>query len=626
MDHPVPPAPSGPATQPAPLDDAPRTPAQLAKAALLRLAQQRLEPTPDNYARAYLAEAGEPASASDAAPGATAAIRVLERLLERRDAAPALRDAVRQRRWEQAERLAVEWQPADEMSAEAWASLIGRVARGLERGGRQWTSARKKDSLQRVLAAGRGDAARLAQRLSQLLSSWDSDRLDDPAYVGGDEAAEGGGASPAVLGAGTPSTGPGATARPAPPQSMALSGAGETVLPPPWQAVVHELAGAAGPALPDDDPRCGRLKARLADLVPPLAQSADEELAEDWRGWAADARRLLEHRQHLTQQLRALCQELTAGLSDLSEEGSWVQGQCELMRSRLEEGLTARTVRSVNHLLHATRTQQRELKEQRQRARDALKQVINTMLEEIQTLSADTGRFHDNVGRYADVIEQADSLESLAGVVKELVEEARAVQAQVGQAQQRLVHEQAQARELDERVRELEAELQRLSTEVATDPLTQIANRRGLMQAFEAEQARAERGGRELSVGLLDIDNFKKLNDTLGHQTGDEALRFLAHHVKQALRPMDTVARYGGEEFVVLLPETTVEEAQMVLTRLQRTLTAQFFMHEDRQVFITFSAGVTLYRAGERLEEALERADEALYEAKRTGKNRTCIA
>ena len=85
------------------------------------------------------------------------------------------------------------------------------------------------------------------------------------------------------------------------------------------------------------------------------------------------------------------------------------------------------------------------------------------------------------------------------------------------------------------------------------------------------------------------------------------------------------MARFGGEEFVVLLPDTTLPEAQEVLTRLQRLLSAALFMHDQREVFVTFSAGVTMLRgADEVLEAALERADEALYEAKRSGKNRTC--
>jgi diguanylate cyclase len=164
-----------------------------------------------------------------------------------------------------------------------------------------------------------------------------------------------------------------------------------------------------------------------------------------------------------------------------------------------------------------------------------------------------------------------------------------------------------------------------LSEEVSTDQLTQIANRRGLIRHFETESARAARQEIPLSVGILDLDNFKKLNDTLGHQTGDEALKFLARRVSATLRPTDTLARYGGEEFVVLLPETPVDEGQKVLTRVQRLLSAELFMHEDKQTFVTFSASVTLYRQGEPLEAALQRADEALYEAKRSGKNRTCV-
>ena len=180
--------------------------------------------------------------------------------------------------------------------------------------------------------------------------------------------------------------------------------------------------------------------------------------------------------------------------------------------------------------------------------------------------------------------------------------------------------------DLTQRVNALEGELHRLSGEVSTDQLTQVANRRGLLRDFEIARARADRHGESLAVGLLDIDNFKRLNDELGHNAGDEALKSLATLVKRSLRPSDTVARYGGEEFVVLLPDTSVADALMILTRLQRTLSGGLFMHEQKNVMVTFSAGVTGYRKGERIEDTLERADQALFEAKRTGKNRTCAA
>ncbi|MCX7660357.1 MULTISPECIES: GGDEF domain-containing protein [Caldimonas] len=602
------------ATQPAPLGSV-QTPAQIAKAALRRLALNRLEPTPENYLRAYRAEAGESPDALVLPP---AVQRLIEQLAQRLHADPApLLEALARGRHEQAERWLADVPEGAGGDAQVWASLIQRLVKGVERGGRLWTSARKKESLQRVLAASRGDPARLRQRLQHLVATWDSDApaespvlADDPVLA---DALAGGAATPT---------------QPAPLDDPLLAG-----LPQPaqgldrsWGEVVADLAQAITEALPEDDPRCMRLRARLADLLAPLATQPDEDLAEDWRGWAADAKRLLSHRAHLTDQLRGLCDELSASLGELAEDGSWVQGQAALMREHLRAGLTARSVRSVSHLLHAARSRQGEIKAERARSRDMIKQLINSMVQRIGELGAHTGRFQDRMDRYVQVIEQADTLESLASVVKELVEDTRNVQTAVHDTHEQLRSEHAQAEALQQRVRELEAELQRLSAEVSTDPLTEVANRRGLIQAFEVEQARLQRQGGELAIGLLDIDNFKKLNDTLGHQTGDEALKFLAAHVKQALRPMDTVARYGGEEFVVLLPQTTAEEARVVLTRLQRTLSANFFMHDQRQVFVTFSAGVTVFRPGERLEEALDRADEALYEAKRTGKNRTCVA
>ena len=121
---------------------------------------------------------------------------------------------------------------------------------------------------------------------------------------------------------------------------------------------------------------------------------------------------------------------------------------------------------------------------------------------------------------------------------------------------------------------------------------------------------------------MLDIDNFKKLNDSLGHDVGDQALIHLANVCRETLRPQDTVARYGGEEFIILLPETPLPDANNALTRLQRELTRQFFMHENEKVLITFSAGVTQMTEEDSQASVIKRADEAMYEAKKSGKNR----
>jgi diguanylate cyclase len=265
-------------------------------------------------------------------------------------------------------------------------------------------------------------------------------------------------------------------------------------------------------------------------------------------------------------------------------------------------------------------------------AREALKRLINDMVREVGDLGEHTGRFQLATERHAEAIAAADSLPGLADVVQAMLDDTRAVQGAVARSHEKLQADQARAGELEARVRALESELKRLSDEVSTDVLTQVANRRGLMQAFEAEAARSHRALADgaagdqasLAVGLIDIDNFKKLNDTLGHAAGDQALKALAAAVRERLRPVDHLARFGGEEFVVLMPGTGLEEARLALTRLQRSLSEALFLHEGREVFVTFSGGVTTWRPGEALEPALERADKGLYEAKRTGKNRTC--
>ena len=549
-------------------------PIQLAKAALRRLAQDKLEPTPDNYARAYQAEQG---------------------------VTPAGGDSL--------------------------ATLIESIVRGIERGGKQWTLARKKDSLQHVLSGSRGDATRLQQRLRQLVGNWESDSHVDAAAT--PEAPE----TVAETVAAAPE--PSANAEPASAQSStAVPASAPTDASP---RVVAALSQTVVRALPLKD-SSGDLAAAIAQAAQRIqSDGASEAAASEVEGLCERADWVLQHREHLFKQISGLCVELASSLTDLAEDDSWAQGQCDAMRLTVEEGLTARGVKSVNELLRNTRVKQAALRSERDGARDALKQLINRMLNELDALGSQTGRFHESVGRYADVIERADTLESLASAVREMVEESRTVQGLVDQTQRRLHDERVRATDLSQRVSELEGELRRLSDEVSTDQLTQIANRRGLQQAFDVECARLQRsvvddpvdaatpglGG--LAIGLLDIDNFKRLNDDLGHAAGDEALKALAAMVSKALRPTDVVARYGGEEFVVLLPDTPVDEGQQILTRLQRALTGGLFMHENRQVFVTFSAGVTGFRVGERIEDALERADVALYQAKRAGKNRTLI-
>ncbi len=551
--------------------------AQLAKGALRRLAMERLEPTPENYARAYRHESG------DTTP-------------------PENPDAL--------------------------ALLLERLLRGVERGGRSWTVARRKDGVQRVIAGARRDPKKLQQRLGQLIASWEDDQpaadvdLTAPTATAAPLAAPIAPIAPIAAAAVNP---PPVTAiaatEPTPPEAPVA----EPVADANATRAVNALLATLRASLPDDETNRDLVRDLDALRHDWAAAGPIDVLADRTERLCSGVDRVVQHRHHLFAQLHKLCGELTASLADFAEDGSWVAGQCTAMRTKLDEGLSARGVRQVSDMLHHARARHVEVKGEREKARDALKLLIQQMLAELGELGSKTGNFHASVGRYAEVIEEADSLESLTGVVREMVAESRAVQSLVQQTQERLQEEHSKAMEMSERVSRLEDEMRRLSDEVSTDQLTQVSNRRGLLAAFEVELARLKREGGDLSIGLLDIDNFKRLNDELGHSAGDEALKSLASVVSRTLRPTDRVARYGGEEFVVLLPTTAVAEGQQILTRLQRSLSGGLFMHKDENVFVTFSAGVTAYRMEERIEQALERADQALYEAKRTGKNRTCI-
>jgi diguanylate cyclase (GGDEF)-like protein len=157
-----------------------------------------------------------------------------------------------------------------------------------------------------------------------------------------------------------------------------------------------------------------------------------------------------------------------------------------------------------------------------------------------------------------------------------------------------------------------------------TDPLTNCFNRRALMEKLEQEMDRAARYATMLTGMMIDIDNFKQINDTHGHLVGDRVLKQLSNLLKREQRSVDIVARYGGEEFVVLLPETTSAESRNFAERILRRVATHEFGESGRPVRVTISIGIASY-PGERVtdgESLLRLADNHLYRAKSDGRNR----
>lgn len=186
-----------------------------------------------------------------------------------------------------------------------------------------------------------------------------------------------------------------------------------------------------------------------------------------------------------------------------------------------------------------------------------------------------------------------------------------------------------QRRELCERNAELERLLQlneamaealrkahgKAVQEAHTDALTGVSNRRHILQLGDATLSDRRRQSQPVSLAILDLDHFKAINDTYGHHIGDAVLRTFCTHVHQQVRPSHMLGRLGGEEFLLLMPGTSLADAEVVVERVRRTLQS----HEG--VRYTFSAGLTQAEAGELLPTVIKRADNALYQAKRTGRD-----
>lgn len=167
---------------------------------------------------------------------------------------------------------------------------------------------------------------------------------------------------------------------------------------------------------------------------------------------------------------------------------------------------------------------------------------------------------------------------------------------------------------------------QRLAELSMTDPLTSLYNRRYLMERFHEEIERARRYKYPIACLMVDIDDFKSINDTFGHLEGDQVLQKIAQIMKNANRVVDILARYGGEEFLLILPQTDLGGAETVGERIRKTVEEAALVLNDSNRKITVSIGASAFSTGKvaSKEELLKLADESLYEAKKLGKNRLC--
>jgi diguanylate cyclase len=178
--------------------------------------------------------------------------------------------------------------------------------------------------------------------------------------------------------------------------------------------------------------------------------------------------------------------------------------------------------------------------------------------------------------------------------------------------------------EMEQNEEEIRHRLETEKQRAITDSLTGLPNREAYNERVHQEMLRWQRYGHPLTLAVIDIDFFKKFNDTYGHQTGDKVLKIVANSIVKKLREVDFMARFGGEEFVVLMPETTAENALTTLDRIRQGLANAPFKFKEEKISITVSIGISEFNDDDNSEDVFARADEALYKAKEAGRNQCC--
>ncbi|WP_413456894.1 GGDEF domain-containing protein [Herbaspirillum huttiense] len=324
--------------------------------------------------------------------------------------------------------------------------------------------------------------------------------------------------------------------------------------------------------------------------------------------------------------LMRLFQLLLENINGLLEQGSWLSSQIETVQSLIAGPLSNTSLADATKNLKEVIYKQGLLKNTLSEEKVVVKNMMLTFVDRLSAMVSTTDNYQRTIRGFSQQISQAGNIADLNSVLSEIMTETQKAQEEATRSRDAMVDARQEVEKAEERIQALEQQLQQMGELVREDQLTGSLNRRGMDESLDREIANALRRETPLCVALLDLDDFKRINDTHGHATGDEVLVHLVQVIRETLRKLDVIARFGGEEFVILMPETSAQDAVQIITRVQRELTKRIFMHESQRLLITFSAGVAVYQPGESQAELLKRTDVALYKAKNAGKNRIVFA
>lgn len=598
-------------------------PTDIAREALKLLSARRLLPTPENYQKIYDEVSGKPSGGEG--QGADKVLqKVLQGLAKNNPAlnkTVALIDkAIEERDWKECESglSALVGQSGGEEAS--WANLIRELLKQWDLKQSGLPIARKREGVERVLINFASDPRNLHKKLQALVNAW----AKNPAGQAGMQMDEG--TSDSEEGVPVPEaqvSTPVAEVKAMAVSADALSKDNFRLL---REMLAKTLETGIVPHLTQFPELAGEANKLAVAARAAEGPDALEKLSKSLKQFWVKLELRGESDAVIMDGLLKLLKLLVDNISELSLDDQWLHGQIAVVQEIISQPLNPRVIYDVERSFKELIYKQGSLKQGLNDAKTTLKNMVTSFISRLGEMSSSTSEYHKRIEGYSEQISRTDDINQLNRILENVMSDTKGMQVDMRRSRDEMAEARKQVEASENKIKELEAELDKTTSLVQEDFLTGTLNRRGMEDAFQREFSRSERTHKPLCVALFDIDYFKRLNDTYGHDAGDEALIHLVRVVKETLRPTDVIARFGGEEFVIILPETGVDEGVKTMTRLQRELTKKFFLHKNEKVLITFSAGIALRQPAELADAIISRADQALYKAKAAGRNRVFAA
>lgn len=492
-----------------------------------------------------------------------------------------------------------------------WGALLRYLLKQLDVNHSGLTLSRKKDGINQVIIHFGNDPAQLSQKIQALITSWGDGQVGIETPI-----------EQAVI----PST----TLAPSAPlaiahvtESVSSVDGNKKLVATAWRnMLIRTINLVVAPQFAEIPSALNRIQALIKRAEAAETIEEVDKLNDALKSTLLRAEMQNDSQHRMQEALIQILRLLVSSMGELTIEDKWLHGQLAIVQEIISKPLNIDAVYNAESSLKELIFKQSNIKPGLLAAKETLRSMVSTFVSRLADITISTGSYQSKIQTYHDQINATENIAELSTILESLVGDISAMNEDAKQNHEALQETQKKVESAEKQIIELTVKLDYISEVAHEDFLTGALNRRGMDEALTREFERADRHNSALSLAMLDIDHFKKINDTLGHSTGDKALAHLAKVVKSILRSTDVLARYGGEEFVILLPGSKQDDAVEVISGLQRELTKNFFLHNNERVLITFSAGVAERVTGEDADSILPRADAALYLAKQSGRNR----